>query len=174
MSKVMTKEGSISVEPVLSRSEYEDFLYHEAALLDGWQLDEWFALFIEGASYEVPTAGAPDDADSAEALFYIADDYFRLGHRVKRLNSKQAHSEWPRSKTLHTVTNVRILGADADGVKVTSYFVTYRTKNNVTHTFVGRHYYVLRKIEGQVRIVSKRSMLDIDNLRPQGRVSIIV
>lgn len=174
MNQVMTKEGSTSAEPVLSRSEYEDFLYHEAALLDAWQLDDWFALFVEGATYEVPTAGAADDVDSAEALFYIADDYFRLRHRVKRLNSKQAHSEWPRSKTVHTVTNVRILGADPEGVSVTSTFVTYRSKNNVTHTFMGRHYYVLRKREGQIRIVSKRSMIDLDNLRPQGRVSIIV
>jgi p-cumate 2,3-dioxygenase beta subunit len=174
MNKVMTKKNVVSTEPVLSRSEYEDFLYHEAALLDAWQLDEWFELFAEGATYEVPTAGAPDDADSAEALFYIADDYFRLRHRVKRLNSKQAHSEWPRSKTVHTVTNVRILGAEPEGVRVTSNFVTYRSKNNVTHTFVGRHYYLLRKLDGHIRIVSKRSMIDLDNLRPQGRVSIIV
>ncbi len=174
MTEVMMKPGAVTTEPVLSRSEYEDFLYHEAALLDAWRLDEWLELFVEGATYEVPTAGAPDDADSSESLFYIADDYFRLRHRIKRLNSKQAHSEWPRSKTLHTVTNVRILGAEADGVRVTSNFVTYRTKNDVTHTFVGRHYYVLRKTDDKLCIVSKRSMLDMDNLRPQGRVSIIV
>ena len=27
------------------RSEIEDFLYREASLLDGWQLDEWLGLF---------------------------------------------------------------------------------------------------------------------------------
>jgi p-cumate 2,3-dioxygenase beta subunit len=26
-----------------TRSEIEDFLYHEAALLDDWQLPEWLA-----------------------------------------------------------------------------------------------------------------------------------
>jgi 3-phenylpropionate/cinnamic acid dioxygenase small subunit len=28
----------------LSRPEVEDFLYQEAALLDGWRLSEWLAL----------------------------------------------------------------------------------------------------------------------------------
>ena len=41
-----------------TRAQIEDFLYAEAALLDDWRLEEWFALFAPGAVYEVPTAGA--------------------------------------------------------------------------------------------------------------------
>ncbi len=175
MSDTLKKSSEVrGVEPKLSRDQYEDFLYNEAALLDEWMLDDWFDLFIEGATYEVPSAGAPNDADSSESLFYIADDYFRLRHRVIRLKSKQAHSEWPRSKTVHTVNNVRILETNSEGVTVTSTFITYRSKNQVTHTFVGRHYHVLRDVDGEIKIVSKRSMLDMENLRPQGRISIIV
>jgi len=37
-----------------TRSEIEDFLYHEAALLDDWQLPEWLALYTADARYEVP------------------------------------------------------------------------------------------------------------------------
>ena len=70
---------------VLTRSELEDFLFLEAALLDNWQLDEWLALFVEGARYFVPPAGADDDADPSTTLFYVADDYHRLCERVKRL-----------------------------------------------------------------------------------------
>ena len=32
-----------------SRAEVEDFLYHEAALLDEWRLDEWLALLTDDA-----------------------------------------------------------------------------------------------------------------------------
>ena len=42
------------------RQQVEDFLYAEAALLDGWQLDDWLRLFDEDAKYEVPCNDATD------------------------------------------------------------------------------------------------------------------
>ena len=30
---------------VATRAEVEDFLFHESALLDAWNLDEWLTLF---------------------------------------------------------------------------------------------------------------------------------
>ena len=47
---------------VVSRNDVEDFLYHEAQLLDEWKLKEWEALFTSDGSYYVPTTGAPEDA----------------------------------------------------------------------------------------------------------------
>lgn len=157
-----------------SRAEYEDFLYTEAALLDEWKLDEWFALFAEGATYEVPTAGARDDVRSSEALFYIADDYERLRQRVARLMKPGAHSEWPRSDGTRLIGNVRILHIAEADVSVECRFVTYRAKDGVTDTFFGHHLYVLRHTPDGLKIASKRSMLDMNNLRPGGRVSIIL
>ena len=158
----------------LSRSAYEDFLYEEVALLDAWKLDEWLALFTTDAVYEVPTAGASDDVNSAESLFYIADDYARLRHRVARLKKPAAHSEWPRSDTAHSITNVRVLGATDKGVEVACIFTTYRSKDDVTDVFFGHIHYVLRQEEHGLRIVSKRVFLDMSSLRPQGRISILL
>ena len=79
------------------RGRIEDFLYLEAELLDDWKVEEWFALFAEGATYEVPPTGT-DETDPATSLFYIADDYVRLRERVVRLTKKEAHSEFPRSQ----------------------------------------------------------------------------
>jgi len=157
-----------------ARADYEDFLYHEAALLDEWRLDEWFALFAEGAIYEVPTAGAKDDVDSAEALFYVADDYGRLRHRVERLKKSGAHSEFPRSDSARLVSNVRILERGEAGDLVGCTFVTYRSKNDLTDVFFGHMLYRFTVIEGALRITDKRVMLDMNNLRPQGRISIIL
>ena len=158
----------------LKRADYEEFLFAEAALLDEWRLDEWLALFTEDAIYEVPTAGSNEDADSAVSLFYIADDYARLCHRVKRLMKPGAHSESPRSHTARIIANVRILQNHCDKVEVGCRFVTYRTKNGVTDTFFGHHRYVFTTRDSQVRIASKRTFIDAENLRPQGRVSIIL
>jgi p-cumate 2,3-dioxygenase subunit beta len=160
--------------PPFTRAACEDFLYAEAALLDEWRLDEWFALFIEGATYEAPTAGAPDDADPATALFYIADDYHRLRHRVERLKKDTAHSEYPRSDGARLISNVRVLSADADEASVGCVFVTYRSKGEVTDRFFGHHRYRLVARDGAMRIAAKRTLLDMANLVPQGRVSVIL
>ncbi len=156
-----------------TRAELEDFLFLEAALLDNWQLDEWLALFAPGARYFVPPAGADDDADPASTLFYVADDYHRLCERVKRLNKRTAHAEFPRSRCRRMVSNVRLLTGDAARFTVTSNYVTWRSKLGVTDTFFGHHLYEMTRVDGRLRILSKKTFLDQDDIRDQGKVSII-
>lgn len=171
---VQDQKVSAGAEQVVARSVYEEFLYEEAAMLDEWRLDDWLALFTEESVYEVPRAGANDSADSAEDLFYIADNYFRLGHRVKRMLDKAAHAEWPRSVQSHMISNVRITGSDEKGVHVTCRFITHRAKNDVTDTYAGHHNYILKMVNGELRIISKRSFIASDSLREQGKVTIIL
>jgi p-cumate 2,3-dioxygenase beta subunit len=165
----MPKAGVASA----TRAEVEDFLYAEAALLDEWRLDEWFALFAPGAVYEVPTAGAPDDDDSAKALFYIADDYVRLRERVARLGKREAHAEFPRSRLRRMVSNVRILSASAGQLRVACNLVCYRAKNGKVDTYFGHALYGLDTSGPKWRITNKRVMLDMDLLYP-GKVSILL
>lgn len=155
-----------------SRDELEDFLYAEAALLDAWRLDEWLALFVEGARYFIPPAGAEDDADPSTTLFYVADDYHRLCERVKRLKKRTAHAEFPRSRCRRMVSNVRVVEGDAARFTLTSNFVTWRSKLGVTDTF-GHHLYEMTRVDGALRILSKKTFLDQDDIRDQGKVSII-
>jgi p-cumate 2,3-dioxygenase beta subunit len=157
----------------VSRAEVEDFLYAEAALLDEWRLEEWLSLFAPGATYEVPTAGAPDDDDAAKALFYIADDYVRLRERVVRLTKKEAHSEFPRSQQRHMVSNVRITGLSDGLADVSCNFITYRAKRGVVDTYYGKHLYRIDCKADPFRIKSKRSILGMDMLYP-GKLTIII
>ncbi|KAH2821422.1 hypothetical protein KXV85_002810, partial [Aspergillus fumigatus] len=145
-----------------------------AELLDAWRLPEWLQLFTEDATYEVPTTTLPADASADENLFYIADDRFRLGERVKRLMKRTAHAEFPHSKTHRIMANVRVRGWGADGLDVSCSFVTYRTKDGATHLFFGTLQYKLVQADGQLRIRRKRALLDTDGLRQQGRLSIIL
>ena len=66
------------------RSAVEDFLYHEAAILDDWDLDAWLDLMCDDAIYLVPPNEAPE-SDPEDTLFIIADDIHRIRSRVKRL-----------------------------------------------------------------------------------------
>jgi p-cumate 2,3-dioxygenase beta subunit len=158
----------------VTRLDVEDFLYLEASLLDQWRLTEWLQLFVDGAKYWVPPAGSEDDADPATTLFYVADDWFRLTERVKRLGKKTAHVEFPKSRCRHLVSNVRIIDGDDDSFRVTSNFVTYRSKGGKTETYLGHHNYTMCLVDGQIRIRHKTSFLDIDDLNEQGKVSIII
>jgi p-cumate 2,3-dioxygenase beta subunit len=157
----------------VTRVELEDLLFHEAALLDAWRLDDWLALFAPGARYRIPPAGAEDDADPATTLFYVADDYHRLCERVKRLQKRGAHAEFPHSRCRRLISNVRILARDDAGLRVTSNYVTWRSKMGRTDTFFGHHVHDLVEIEGALRIVCKTTFIDADDINEQGKVSII-
>lgn len=158
----------------ITQAEVQDFLFHEAELLDEWKLNEWLALFTDDARYLVPSTDLPEDASPDVSLFYIADDRFRLGERVSRLNKKTAHSEFPRSKTRHLVSNVRLRDTGDGELKVTAAFVTYRSKNGITDTYIGGSYYSLAQTADGLKIREKKCVLDLDGLRPQGRISIIL
>lgn len=157
-----------------SRADYEDFLYREAALLDEWRLEEWLALFTPDSVYEVPTMGKGLEACPNNTLFYIADDYRRLCHRVVRLDKPTAHAEWPHSTTVRAVHNVRIVDVEDSGVHVACTFTTYRSKHNVTDTYIGHAHYWLVEVEGEIRIRAKRVLLGMNSLQPHGKVSIIL
>src|SRR5437763_16484513 len=92
----------------IGRTGIEDFLYHEAALLDAWRLDEWLALLTDDATYRVPSNDQPE-SDPKAALFTIADDMRRIRARVARLKDPHAHAESPRSRTRRLLSNVRIV-----------------------------------------------------------------
>ena len=157
----------------VSRAEVEDFLFHEADLLDRWSLDAWAMLFTDDGEYLIPPTDLPD-GDPGKHLFLVYDDRHRLGERAKRLGKKAAHAEFPHSRTRHLVTNVRIT---QDGViaNVTCNFVVYRSKNGVNDIYPGHSIYrLVAQADGGFKIRSKRAVLDVDTLRPQGKVSIIL
>lgn len=162
------------MQTTLTRMVVEDFLFHEAGLLDEWRLPEWLALFTEDAHYYVPSTDLPPDASPDNNLFYIADDRFRLGERVSRLMKRTAHSEYPRSKVRHLVSNVQLQPGDGNEIGARANFLVYRTKDRITDQYIGNYRYRLVQGDAGLRILEKRCLLDMDGLRPQGRISIIL
>jgi p-cumate 2,3-dioxygenase beta subunit len=151
-----------------------DFLYAEAELLDAWRLTEWLALFSEDAVYQVPATDLGDHDTPDDNLFYVADDRARLTERVIRLEKRGAHAEQPRSKTRHLVSNVRVDTLPDGDVAARAAFVVYRAKGGFLDAFIGHSRYTLRPDGETFRIREKRCVLDMDGLRPQGRISILL
>lgn len=156
------------------RQEIEDFLYHEADLLDSWRLDEWLALLTADVRYEVP----PNDrtgADPRDTLFTVADDANRLRARVKRLKDANAHAEYPHSRTRRLIGNVRILAIEGEELTIAANFVVHRFRRGErVGAFVGRYDYRLRRTPDGLRIVTRRATLDAEELGRLGSVSFIL
>ena len=157
----------------ITRAKIEDFLYEEAALLDEWRLDEWLDLLTEDATYEVPSTDTPD-GDPKTTLSLIADDITRIRSRVKQLLGKTAWAENPHSRTRRLITNVRIREVRGEEIYVTANFVIYRMRFEQVDTYIGRYEYTLVQRGGTLRIRERKAILDLEALRPQGKVSIIL
>jgi p-cumate 2,3-dioxygenase beta subunit len=159
--------------PNVTRSEVEEFLIHEAELLDAWKLYEWAALFTDDGQYLIPPLDEPE-GDPATSLFFVYDDRHRLQERAKRLLSKAAHAEFPHSQTTHFVSNVRIVEQTEDALLARCNFLVTRSKGPVSDIYPGLATYQFTKVDGGLRIRTKRAALSLSVLRPQGKVSIIL
>lgn len=166
----------MSNEDQIKRAEAEDFLYHEAELLDDWRLLEWKDLYTDDSRYEVTSTdcGDPVSADPATSLFLLADRKNRIDARAARLMKRSAHCEYPHSKTRHLYTNVRIVGSEAGETRVRANFLVFRTGNDRTTQFMGEMYYGLVRGEAGIRIRSKRLVLDLNSLNDAGQMTIIL
>jgi p-cumate 2,3-dioxygenase beta subunit len=130
-------------------------------------------LFTEDARYVVPSPDLPN-ADPATSLSLIDDDIVRLRGRVARLNSRHAYREFPWSRTRRLISNVRILEVEGDDATVTAAFLVYRIRNGQVDPFMGQYTYRLTRLDGALKIRSRRANLDLDVLSPHGTVSIIL
>ena len=159
---------------LMLRLQVEELLYLEADLLDRWRLDDWLALYTEDAHYHVPPSDVDGDtADPDTSLFYIMDDRIRMEQRVIRLSKVGAHSEWPRSKVRHLVSNTRV-EREGELIRARSSFVVWRSKDKTSDAFVGHYLHEIVAREGKLMIAKKTCVLDMEALRPHARISIIL
>ena len=156
------------------RAAVEDFLFHEADLLDRWRLDEWLELFTEECSYLIPATDRPD-GDPFTDLFLVQDDRFLLTQRVESLMTKTAWAESPHSTTRRLVANVRATHLGDGAVAATANFIVTRARQSTVDTYPG-HYELLLEAGGPAgfRIRTRKAVLALEELRPHGRISIIL
>jgi benzoate/toluate 1,2-dioxygenase beta subunit len=151
----MITHASISrAQPAaLSKAACEDFLAHEARLLDEGRFDEWLALFTPDAHYWVPSQ--PNQQSPLDTVSLMYDDRLLLETRVRRLSSPRIHSQEPRSRTSRMIGNVTVELADSQNVTVRSKFtmVEYRREQQCLFAGTYTHQLVARD---SIRIAFKR------------------
>jgi len=132
----------------------EQFLYHEARLLDTGQLEAWLGLFTEDATYWVPLE--KDQRDPLETSSIIHDDRTLLELRVKQARHPRAHARLPLARTVHQVGNVMVLSESDSQVQVAStlQLVEFRNEKQRVYGALVEHW--LRREGDGFRIAHKR------------------
>ena len=94
----------------IDRAPFEEFLIHEARLLDERRFRECMELFAEDGTYWVPAV--PDQASPLDQASLFYDDRELMKTRVERLEHPRIHVQTPPSRTAHLVGNVLLEQAD--------------------------------------------------------------
>jgi p-cumate 2,3-dioxygenase beta subunit len=157
----------------VTRTDVEDFLFTEAALLSAWRWDDWLAMFEEGGRYEVPTFDGRS-LPGQQAQYFIADDWDLLQARIIRQKSKHAHAENPPSHTHRLISNVRCSPADDGALAVDANFIVHRMRDGLLDPYVGRYEHRLVLVDGALRFRLRRAVLLTEAVRPGTRLSFIL
>ena len=146
--------------------EIEQFLYHEAALLDERRFNEWLDLLTEDFIYQMPvrlTREAGQTEELSMDMMHFDDDKHTLTMRVVRLQTDYAWAEDPPSRTRHLVTNVRVRpGEQADEYLVNSNYLIYRNRglSETADLIAGEKQDVIRKVGDSFKLVKRLIVVD--------------
>lgn len=147
------------------RTALEQFVIHEARLLDQGRYDEWLALFADDGFYWIPAA--PGQTDPWNEISIVHEDPSVLRMRVRRLAHPRMYAAEPAPRT------ARMLGgftctADADAgadyeVRATLFVAEYRAGDR--RLWAGQSLHRLRRDGDGFRIVLKRiDLIDCDGV----------
>ena len=93
---------------------------------------------------------------------------------IRQLLGGTTWAENPRSRTRRLVTNFRILDQSADSVTATANFAVWRFQHDATDIYVGRYVDVLARRDADLLFRERRVILDLETLRPHGKLSFIL
>ncbi len=138
-----------------TRRNVEEFLYHQADLLDTKRWAEYVALFAASGVYWMPARPEQTTWQGVPSIF--AEDINLMNIREKRLGHPRAWSQQVEWATSHVVSNVRVSAPDAAGVLVArANFLLTEVRGDQQRNFAGRYAHELRRKGGGFEILLQR------------------
>ena len=143
--------------------EVEQFLFHEANLLDEARYDEWLELLAEDIWYFCPLIEFVDGIEPTvdqHGAHYFDENLQSLRNRCEWLKSPHAHVEHPPSLKRRLVSNVQVQELEYD-LAVQSNFLLWqiRPRESDGTLFAGRREDRLRRVGGQLKLCERRIKL---------------
>jgi ethylbenzene dioxygenase beta subunit len=144
----------------------EQFLFHEARLLDSEAWEAWLALMTPDIHYWMPAIENRRRADKLSAYgpgrgAYFDDHHQDLQRRVARFLQPSAWAEDPPTRHVHVISNVEVSHAEVAGeFKVHSVFVNYRSRGEADNDLLlGRREDILRSDDEGLRIARRKIVI---------------
>ena len=132
----------------------EQFLYHQADLLDRKEWERWIGLFADDGVYWMPPEPSYTTWDGTPAIF--AEDKNLMRVRMGRVLHPDAWSQRPLWGTNHVVSNVIIENESAQEIVVRSRFHMMELRRDDVRHFAGSYEHHLRKTKEGYRIKLQR------------------
>lgn len=156
----------MSLEIVLAKYEFEQWLYEEAKFLDEIDFDSWFALLHPKLSYRMPirvNKEGTERPDYSTDMFTFEDDIETMKMRIDRLKTDYAWAEIPPSRTRRFVSNIRIKEYQKDEhAVVQSALLIYRNRlHDIHHDLIsGERTDEFLPVDGKWKLAKRTFIID--------------
>jgi 3-phenylpropionate/cinnamic acid dioxygenase small subunit len=173
MQSVPMTDRDDRITRLLLKQEIEEFLYHEAELLDERRYEDWLKLIADDIRYWMPMRRNVKVGEHAREFTRADHDinWFdegreTLDRRVRQIMTGIHWAEEPVSRITHIVSNVQLREAtpsvgDAAEVAVKSRFLVYRNRvETETDILVGKREDRLRRVGESWQIAHRKIILD--------------
>ncbi|MBN9427473.1 MAG: aromatic-ring-hydroxylating dioxygenase subunit beta [Burkholderiales bacterium] len=149
----------------------EQFLYHEARLLDARRYRDWFELLTDDFVYWIPsTWGRASLHDDVSVNF---DDRRRILDRIAFTTSGVQIAQMPPSRTLRSLSNVQAWPGEEGGFEVAAGITIWSHRRKHTVSFIG-HLRAQLALRGDSFAIRTRIIELLDCDEPQGNNSFIL
>jgi 3-phenylpropionate/cinnamic acid dioxygenase small subunit len=150
-------DAPVQAPPIarLAPPEVQQFLLHEADLLDRREFDAWLALYTPDCTYWVPAE--PGDPDPTRRVSLFFDDRSILVDRVWRLGHPRMYSQNPPARQVRVLSPPVLAADDATPARVRTRtkFILFEHRQREQRTFGGTYEHELEPHEGTWRIARK-------------------
>ena len=144
----------------------QDFIVHEAQLLDEQRWEDWLALFAQDGRYWVPLDGAAQaEGDRRNSL--ADEDHLLLSLRIARLRNPKAYSMHPPARGQHVLQAPMVVSQSETACELRTPFVYIESRAGHQVVLPGRYTHRLVREAGGWRIRLKRvDLLESDQALP--------
>jgi 3-phenylpropionate/cinnamic acid dioxygenase small subunit len=144
-------------------NKIENLIFLEADLLDRKQWQKWLDLYTPDCVIWVPTWDNEEclvqDPELSVNMMYLVGKP-ALEARVHRMSSVDAYASLPLSRTMHSVTNIRLIEKKSDWLKVSAKWTVLCLDPRRGKIWRGGWYdYLLKKNQDKLNIKSKKITL---------------
>ena len=161
------------IASLLLKHEIEEFLYHEADLLDERRYEEWLSVVADDVRYWMPMRrnvkvgeAEREFTRAGQDINWFDEGKETLTRRVKQIQTGMHWAEEPVSRISHMVSNVRLIEVNpsvANPIEVATKcrFLIYRNRvETETDILVGKREDLLRRTDSGWQIARRKIILD--------------